>query len=73
MKLINFNNELYQLKRSFKVDSWFGKAVDNFPVEEILAEYHADKLLRDNNGLYHLVNVVPEAEVLEYTLEKNTM
>ena len=44
MKLINFNNELYQLKRTFKVDSWFGKAVDNLPVEEILAEYHADKL-----------------------------
>jgi hypothetical protein len=55
------------------VDSWFGKAVDNFPVEEILSEYHADKLLRDTNGLYHLVNIVPEAEVLEYTLKKTTI
>jgi hypothetical protein len=68
MKLINFNNELYQLKRSFRIDSWFGKAVEKFPVEEILAEYHADKLLRDTNGYYHLVNNVSEAEVIEETL-----
>jgi hypothetical protein len=65
MKLINFNNELYQLKRSFKIDSWFGKAVEKFPIEEILAEYHADKLLRGNDGYYHLVNVVSEAQVIE--------
>jgi len=73
MKLINFNNELYQLKRTFKVDSWFGKTVETFPVEEILAEYHAVKLLRDNNGFYHLVNTVPDAEVIEYILNKTTI
>lgn len=68
MKLINFNNELYQLKRSFRIDSWFGKAVEKFPVEEILLEYHADKLLRDSNGYYHLVNIVSDAQVIEETL-----
>ena len=73
MKLINFNNELYQLKRAFKIDSWFGQAVDKFPIEEILSEYHVDKLLKGNDGLYYLVNQIKDAEVIEYILKENTI
>jgi hypothetical protein len=73
MKLINFNNELYQLKRTFKIDSWFGQAVDKFPIEEILSEYHVDKLLKGNDGLYYLVNQIKDAEVIEYILKENTI
>jgi hypothetical protein len=73
MKLINFNNELYQLKRTFKIDSWFGQAVDKFHIEEILSEYHADKLLKGNDGLYYLVNQIKDAEIIEYILKENTI
>jgi hypothetical protein len=73
MKLINFNNELYQLKRTFKIDSWFGQAVDKFPIEEILSEYHVDKLLRGNDGLYYLVNQIKDVEFIEYILKENTI
>jgi hypothetical protein len=73
MKLINFNNELYQLKRTFKIDSWFGQAVDKFPIEDILSEYHVDKLLRGNDGLYYLVNQIKDVEVIEYILKENTI
>ena len=73
MKLINFNNELYQLKRTFKIDSWFGQAVDKFPIEEILSEYHVDKLLKGNDGLYYLVNQIKDVEVIEYILKENTI
>jgi hypothetical protein len=73
MKLINFNNELYQLKRSFKIDSWFGKAVENFPINEILEGYHVDKLLKDTNGNYLLVNKVDEAEIVEDITENSNI
>lgn len=65
MNLINFNNDLYLLKRSFKIDSWFGKLVETTNVEEICNFYHCDKLLKDTNGNYLLVNKIDDAQIVE--------
>jgi hypothetical protein len=63
--IIIINDTLYQIKRSFKESGWFGVAVKNVNLDEILEAYHCDKLLKDSNGMYHLVNEIKDAEIIE--------
>jgi hypothetical protein len=67
--LIIINNELYQVKRTFKSDGGFNKVVESVSVEEILSNYHCDKLLRGSNGIYYLVNEIKDAEIIETPIE----
>jgi hypothetical protein len=62
--IINFNNNLYQVKRSFKIDSWFIKAIEQFGAEEVCNAYHIDKIIRDSNGTHYLVNEIKDAEII---------
>jgi len=64
-RIINANGILYTITKSFKGDGWFGKIVENMNVDDILQNYHCDKLLKDTNGLYHLVNEIQDVEIIE--------
>jgi len=61
---INANNELYIVKRKFKIDSWFDKALTQFGPNEICQAYHCDKVLRGGDGYFYLVNLVEEAKIV---------
>jgi hypothetical protein len=62
MRLINVNGVLYNIKRTFKPDGWFGNVVQNMNVTEIERGYHVDKLLKDSNGYWHLADRVDDVE-----------
>lgn len=65
MKYINSDNKLYIIKRTFKAEGNFHKVVENFNIDEILLAYKVDKLLKDSNGNYHIVNEVKDVEEIE--------
>jgi hypothetical protein len=65
IKMINANGSVWIVKREFKADSWFTKAVETFGGEAICKEYCVEKVLRGSDGTYYLVNEVPEAEIIE--------
>jgi hypothetical protein len=67
-RIINVNETLYTINRSFRGDGWFGKIVENMNVDEILKGYHSEKLLKDTNGIYHLVNEIKDVEIIEETV-----
>lgn len=62
--LIESNGELYIIKRTFKGDGWFDRAVKELNVDDILRAYHCDKILKDSNGMYHIVNQIKNAEIV---------
>lgn len=61
---ITVNNELYVVKRKFKIDSWFDKALSHFGATEVCEAYFCDKVLRGGDGYFYLVNKVDEAEII---------
>ena len=65
--MIENNGELYTINRSFKGDGWFDRVVKGMNVDDILKAYHCDKILKDSNGMYHLVNQIKNAEIIEET------
>jgi hypothetical protein len=65
MQFITANEKLYVVKRTYKPDGNFSKMVQNTTIEQILSVYKADKLLKDTNGNYHLVNEVTDVEPIE--------
>lgn len=62
--MIESNGELYIIKRTFKGDGWFDRAVKELNVDDIVRAYHCDKILKDTNGMYHLVNQIKNAEIV---------
>lgn len=62
--MINANGTVWIVKRKFPADSWFNTAVNTFGAEAICREYCVEKLLRNTEGMYYLVNEVPEAEIV---------
>ena len=64
IEMINANGSVWIVKRKFKADSWFDVAVQMFGAEAICKEYCVEKLLRNTEGIYYLVNEVPEAEIV---------
>jgi hypothetical protein len=65
VKMINANGSVWVVKREFKPDSWFTKAVEMFGGEEVCKAYCVEKVLRGNDGTHFLVNEVPEAQIIE--------
>jgi hypothetical protein len=61
---ITANNELYVVKRKFKIEQ-FQKVIDNFGPKEICENYHCDKVLRGGDGYFYLVNLVEEAQLIQ--------
>ena len=66
IEMINANGSVWIVKRKFKADSWFADLLTNkiATAEEICERYHVEKLLKDGNDNYYLVNEVPEAEIV---------
>ena len=62
--IIESNGELYIIKRTFRGDGWFDRAVKELNVDDIVRAYHCDKILKDTNGMYHLVNQIKNAEIV---------
>jgi hypothetical protein len=62
--MIESNGELYIIKRTFRGDGWFDRAVKELNVDDIVRAYHCDKILKDTNGMYHLVNQIKNAEIV---------
>ncbi len=65
MNIINFGEKLYVVKRTFKQDGWFSKILENFSVETITSAYGVEKLLKSNNGYYHLVNEIKDVTPID--------
>ena len=60
---ITVNNELYIVKRKFKIEQ-FQKVIDTFGPKEICQNYHVDKVLRGGDGFFYLVDLVEEAKII---------
>jgi hypothetical protein len=65
IEMINANGSVWIVKRKFKADSWFTKAIETFGGEAICKEYCVERVLRGNDGTHYLVNEVSEAEIIE--------
>ena len=64
IEMIHANGSVWIVKRKFKADSWFTKAIETFGGEAICKEYCVEKVLRMADGTHLLVNEVPEAEIV---------
>jgi hypothetical protein len=62
--VITIGNDIYIVKRKFTHDSWFGRAVEKIPREEILKAYHVENIFKDSNNVYYLVDKVDEAKII---------
>jgi hypothetical protein len=60
---ITANNELYIVKRKFKIEQ-FQKVIDAFGPKQICENYHVDKVLRGGDGFFYLVDLVEEAKII---------
>ena len=60
---ITANNELYIIKRKFKIEQ-FQTVIDAFGPKEICQNYHVDKILRGGDGFFYLVDLVEEAKII---------
>ena len=65
IEMIHANGSVWIVKRKFKADSWFTKAIETYGGEAICKEYCVERVLRDANGVHYLVNEVPDAEIVE--------
>ena len=66
IEFLQANGSIWIVKRKFKADGWFADLLNNniATAEEICERYHVEKLLKDGNNNYYLVNEVPEAEIV---------
>lgn len=65
MNIISIGEKMYVIKRSFKQDGWFGRMVEATNIDEITSAYRVEKLLKSNNGYYHLVNEIKDVTEIE--------
>ena len=63
-QFLNVNDTHYQIIRKINPTGWFDSAIKTFGGEEICRQYHVDKLLKDPNGVYFMVNEVKDAEIV---------
>ena len=66
IEFLQANGSVWVVKRKFKADSWFAEMMTRnlTNAEEVCSAYCVEKLLKDNNDNYYLVNEVPEAEIV---------
>jgi len=66
IEFLQANGSVWIVKRKFKAEGWFADLINNniATAEEICERYHVEKVLRSADGMYYLVNEVPEAEIV---------
>ncbi len=64
VRFLQANGKVYVVKRTFPIDGWFTKVVNEFGGEYIAKEYCVETIIRDNTT-YYLVNEAPEIQFEE--------
>jgi hypothetical protein len=64
MRLLPVGEDLYVIKRTFKVER-LQPVIDKFGTGEICQAYHCEKILRGKDGLFYLVDRVEDAQIVE--------
>jgi hypothetical protein len=64
MRLLPVGEELYLVKRTFKVER-LQPAIDKFGTGDICKFFYCEKILRGKDGLFYLVDRVEEAKIIE--------
>ena len=62
-KFIEAGNELFVVKRRFKIEQ-FQKVLDHFGATVVCNNYHCEKILRGKDGFYYLVDKVDDAKII---------
>ena len=60
---IEMGNNLFVVKRKFKIDQW-QPVVDKFGSQEICKAYHCETLLKGRDGFFYLVDKVDDAKII---------
>lgn len=66
MKLLPVGEDLYVIKRTFKVER-LQPVIDKLGTGPICQAYGCEKILRGKDGIFYLVDRVDEAEIIEET------
>lgn len=61
---IEMGNELFLIKRKFKISQW-ERVVDKFGSKEICLAYNGERLLKGRDGFFYLVNKVEDAKIIK--------
>lgn len=64
VRFLQANGKVYVVKRTFPVDGWFTKAVNEFGGEYISQAYCVETIIKDHTT-YYLVNEAPEIQFEE--------
>ena len=64
VRFLQANGKVYVVKRTFPVDGWFTKAVNEFGGEYIAQAYFFETIIKDHTT-YYLVNEAPEIQFEE--------
>ena len=62
-EFITINNELFVIKRRFKIEDW-QKVLDRFGAKTICEAYHCEQILRSRDGFFYLVDKVEDAKII---------
>jgi len=63
-KLLPVGNDLYVIKRKFKIEHW-DKIVQHFGAKEVCEAYHCETILRGRDGYFYLCDKVDDAKIIE--------
>lgn len=64
-RFINKGDRFYGLIRVFNGSS-FENALNNLGSDAICQIYHCDKILKGTDNSYYLVDIIEDAEIIEY-------
>lgn len=61
---IEMGNELFLIKRKFKITQW-ERVVDKFGSKEMCQAYNGERLLKGRDGFFYLVDKVEDAKIIK--------
>ena len=64
VRFLQANGKVYVVKRTFPIDGWFTKAINEFGGEYVAKEYCVETIIKDHTT-YYLVNEAPAIEFEE--------
>jgi len=64
VRFLQANGKVYVVKRTFPIDGWFTKAINEFGGEYIAKEYCVETIIKDHTT-YYLVNEAPAIDFEE--------
>ena len=61
--ILNVQDELYVVKRKFKVKS-FQKVLDHFDTKVVCQNYHCETILKSKDGMFYLCDKIDDAQIV---------